>query len=98
MSLQTDIRAFAVARGWLKFHTPKNLAMAIASEAGELCHILRWEQPGEEFLFIPPGIAEEAADILIFTIRLMDELGVDYEQAIRAKMAQNAEKYPALGS
>lgn len=92
--LQADIRRFSQDRHWLRFHTPKNLAMAIASEAGELCHVFRWEQPGSEYLFPPPEAVEEAADVLIFTIRLLDELGVDAETAIRAKMANNAEKYP----
>lgn len=92
--LTAEIRAFSSARDWERYHTPKNLAMAIASEAGELLHLYRWEDGLERRLFVDAERAE-IADVLIFTLRLCDVLEIDPGEAILDKLDANARKYPA---
>ena len=95
--LSARLRAFARERDWEQFHAPKNLAMALAVEAAELMEHFQWltEQESGE---LPPAarqrVAEELADVLIFTVRLADRLGVDLEPAVEAKIRANAAKYP----
>ena len=90
---------FARARDWDQFHSPKNLSMALAAEAGELLEIFRWltEQESKEISNSRETIAaakEEIADIFIFLARLADKLGIDIEKAVLEKIAVNEEKYP----
>ena len=90
-------RAFAAERDWEQFHTPKNLAMALAAEAGELLEPFLWLTPEQSAN--PDGqarqaIREELADVLLYLVRLADRLDVDLAAAARDKLARNAEKYP----
>ncbi|MEV0649202.1 nucleotide pyrophosphohydrolase [Phytomonospora sp. NPDC050363] len=97
--LTEDLRAFAAARGWEKFHRPKNLAMALSGEVGELVAELQWLTPEEcENLTDAKreAVAAEMADVLMYLTRLADVLGVDLEAATRAKMARNAGRFPEL--
>ena len=99
-SLKDAIRAFAAARGWEPYHTPKNLAMALASEVGELCDILRWLTPTESVdaasdVRTREAIADELADIANIVLLLSAHTGIDLSDAIAAKMVKNAIKYPA---
>ncbi|GAA4409519.1 nucleotide pyrophosphohydrolase [Quisquiliibacterium transsilvanicum] len=97
--LAEAIRAFADARDWAQFHSPKNLAMALTGEVGELVEIFQWltedesRRAGDD-----PERAEqvrhELADVLIYLVRLSDVLGVDLDAAVREKLAMNARKYP----
>lgn len=94
------IRQFAAVRGWEPYHTPKNLVMALASEVGELCELFRWLTPDESRTApADPGqreaIADELADIANIVFLLSDHTGIDLSDAIRAKLAKNALKYPA---
>jgi dCTP diphosphatase len=99
--LSTEVREFAAVRGWLKFHTSKNLAMAIAGEAGELVAEFQWLSPsetssdqlGENQL---TAIRLEMADVLIYLLRLGDVLQIDLESAVREKLVINEERYPIL--
>ena len=80
--LRNATRSFAAAREWGVFHTPKNLAMAVASEAGELVGEFRWLTPDESTASrLSPtqrrAIEFEMADVLIFLLRLADELAVN---------------------
>jgi NTP pyrophosphatase (non-canonical NTP hydrolase) len=93
------IRAFADARDWAQFHSPKNLAMALTGEVGELVEIFQWLTEDESRRACDdPGRAEqlrhELADVLIYLVRLSDVLGVDLDAAVREKLAVNARKYP----
>lgn len=98
-SLRAELRAFVRERDWDRFHDPKNLAMAVASEAGELAGVLRWVR-GEDAdgWCRAPGnrerVADEIADVLITTLMLADRVELDVVAAIRAKMAKNRAKYP----
>jgi dCTP diphosphatase len=93
------VREFADARDWEQFHTPKNLAMALAVEAAELMEPLQWLTPDEATAVRddPTALAhlsEEMADVAIYLIRMADVLGVDLGGAIEAKVGKNAARYP----
>lgn len=93
------VRNFVKEREWEKFHTPKNLVMALAGEIGELTEVFQWLTTEEsEAVMRDPKKAEaardELADVFVYTLRLADVLGVDLEQAVRDKMKKNAAKYP----
>ena len=96
------IRAFVDERRWEPFHDPKNLAMAVASEAGELVAELRWVASEEADAFaaredVQARLRDEAADVAITLLMFCDRAGIDLEQAIRDKLKKNAEKYPVDG-
>jgi NTP pyrophosphatase (non-canonical NTP hydrolase) len=96
--LREQVRKFADARDWAQFHTPKNLAMALAVEAAELMEHFQWLTPRQSAA-LPAGekraVAQEIADVLIYLVRLSDVLGVDPLAAAFAKLWVNARKYPA---
>ena len=99
-TLTTSIRAFATARDWERFHTPKNLAMALAGEAGELAAEFQWLTPDEsQPESLSPqqlqSIALEMADVQIYLLRLADVLGIHLPAVIRDKMVINEERFPA---
>lgn len=90
---------FVSEREWEPFHTPKNLAMALAGESGELLEIFQWlSQEQSKAVMGNPGkareVRDELADILFYLVRLAEKLDVDLEEAFWDKMKQNAEKYP----
>ena len=92
------LRHFASERDWDQFHSPKNLAMAMIVEAGELVEHFQWLTEDQSQALPPEKLAEveqEIADIQIYLIRLADKLGIDMEQAVNAKMKLNEKKYPA---
>jgi NTP pyrophosphatase (non-canonical NTP hydrolase) len=95
--LTATLREFATARDWNQFHTPKNLAMALAAEAGELLEIFQWLTP-EASSNLPPEkllrAKEEIGDIQIYLARLADQLGIDPVAAAEEKVADNQNKYP----
>ncbi len=97
-SLRDALRAFAAARDWRPFHTPKNLAMAMIVEAAELVEHFQWATP-EESMAPPPeklaAIRDEVADTLIYLVELADVLDIDLIAAARDKIVKNAVKYPA---
>lgn len=96
--LRARLAEFATARDWEQFHTPKNLAMALAGEAGELIEHFQWLTPEQSAALGPERrreVAHELADILIYLIRLADRLGVDLLDATHEKIALNESRYPA---
>lgn len=97
--IRDHMRAFVRERDWEKFHTPKNLAMALTGEASELQELFQWLTPEEsQQIMLDPAkakkVQDELADVLVYCVRLADVLGIDPEAAIWAKMQQNAAKYP----
>ena len=97
-SIQKRLRTFAEERDWLQFHSPKNLAMALTVEAGELMEHFQWmetEASRNPSADMREKIQEEMADVLIYLLRLADELDVDLEEATHEKINKNGEKYPA---
>jgi len=95
--LREQLREFAAARDWEQFHSPKNLAMALSVEAGELLEIFQWLTQEQSASLAPEAQAaasEEIADVLLYLIRLGDQLGVDPVAAAHRKLVENARKYP----
>ena len=97
--LRQEIRAFAAARDWEKYHDPKNLTMLLASEVGELIAEFRWLTPAEAIIATQDQerarrIAEEIGDVGIALLALCDKLNLDLQSAIAAKIALNERRYP----
>ena len=97
--LKAQIAAFSKARDWDQFHAPKNLAMALASEVGELMEHFLWLDIAESRHLCEDAdkraqVAEELADVLIYALRFADVTGLDATKAILAKMERNEERYP----
>jgi NTP pyrophosphatase (non-canonical NTP hydrolase) len=95
--LRERVRAFATARDWEQFHSPKNLAMALSVEAAELVEIFQWLTEAESRSLGPQAQAaatEEIADVLLYLVRLADVLGIDIAAAADRKLAANESRYP----
>jgi len=97
--LTRRLRAFAEAREWEQFHAPKNLAMSVAIEAGELMEPMQWLTAEEaEALKDDPAMREELgreiADVAIYLLRLADVMGIDIGSAIARKIDENEERFP----
>jgi NTP pyrophosphatase (non-canonical NTP hydrolase) len=96
-SLTSEIRAFRDARDWRQFHSPKEMAVAIAAEAGELLQHFVWQdaaQSEQRAVERRGEIADEMADVGILLFEMADNLGIDLGAAMQAKLACNAERYP----
>ncbi|KAB2320131.1 nucleotide pyrophosphohydrolase [Betaproteobacteria bacterium SCN1] len=96
-TLRERIRAFAEARDWTRYHTPKNLAMALTVEAAELQEPFQWLTPEQSQNLNPAqreAVRQEIADVLIYLTRLADLLDIDLLDAAAHKLAINARKYP----
>jgi NTP pyrophosphatase (non-canonical NTP hydrolase) len=95
--LRERLAAFAADRDWDQFHNPKNIVMALAVEAAELMEHFQWLTP-EQAEAIPDEvrsqIALEAADVLLYLVRLCDKLQIDLSGAAVTKLALNEHKYP----
>lgn len=98
--LQEAIALFARERDWEQFHSPKNLAMALSAEVGELLELFQWlsEDASRRVAHDPASarpVRDEIADVMLYLVRLAAVLGVDVDEAVRSKLATNALKYPA---
>lgn len=95
IDLRNELREFTDARDWGKFHTPKNLIMALSVEVSELAEHYQWLNSFE----VPSGkaalIRDELADVFIYTVQLADVLGIELIPAAFEKINKNADKYPA---
>ena len=96
--LTERLRDFAAARDWEQFHTPKNLVMALAGEAGELLAEFQWLTPEEaEGIMADPQAAHqvrsEIADVFLYLARLADVLGVDLLSTAADKLTENERRY-----
>ncbi|MBK8475696.1 MAG: nucleotide pyrophosphohydrolase [Opitutaceae bacterium] len=97
--LKTEVLAFARARDWEQFHSPKNLSMAIAAEAAELMEPLLWVTPEESRAVMNrpdkrAALQDELADIVVYCLEFANQTGIDLATAITEKMTRNAQKYP----
>lgn len=95
--LRTALRAFAAERDWERFHTPKNLAMALAGEAGEVIEHFQWLSEAQSAALDATQreqVALELADVLLYLLRLADVLDIDLAAAARRKLAINRARYP----
>lgn len=97
--VQQQLRVFAQERDWEQFHTPKNLASALAVETSELLEIFQWLNDAQA-VSIKDDVArmrkveEEIADVTLYLLRLADVLSLDLQKAVDRKLRINAEKYP----
>ena len=96
-ALRRRLAEFAAKRDWDQFHNPKNLAMALAGEAGEVLEHFQWltfEQASALSAETRAEVALECADVLLFLLRLCDKLDIDLAKAAHKKLVLNAKKYP----
>lgn len=99
---QKEFERFCAERQWLAFHSPKNLAMALAGEVGELVALFQWtdcarsmelmEEPDRAEL-----VREELADVTLYLLRLAQVLRVDLDDAVGDKLLKNAHRFPIVG-
>ena len=97
-ALAAEMREFADTRNWGEFHTPKNLSMAVAGEAGELVAEFQWLTSEESFAANMTAekfnaVELEIADVAIYLIRLADVLGVDLSQVVIRKLEINQSRF-----
>lgn len=98
-ALNKVLNDFAELRGWQKFHSPKNLALALTGEVGELVEIFQWLSEEESFQVAENSqtnraVRDELADVMIYLVRLAFILDVDLNEAVNSKLISNAIKYP----
>ena len=97
--MRSQLQSFASARDWDQFHTPRNLALALVGEVGELCELFQWTSDAHPPTSWPEAkrqnLREELADVATYLVRLADKCDVDLPAAISGKLAKNARKYPA---
>ncbi|MEU4422075.1 nucleotide pyrophosphohydrolase [Actinoplanes sp. NPDC024001] len=96
--LTEAVRAFASERHWEQFHTPKNLAMALAGEVGELLAELQWLTPEQSAAVMQdpdlgPRVRAEIGDVTIYLVRLADVLGIDLIEAAVDKLGEAGRRY-----
>ena len=99
--MRLKLADFANERDWNKYHTPRNLMLAMVGELGELSEIFQWRGASGCL----PGLAdwkekdrvhlgEEISDVLMYLIRLADRCEIDLCDAVLKKIVRNGEKYP----
>ncbi len=92
-----QIKAFNRERDWEKYHSPKNLSMALSVEVAELLEVFQWLTEDESRHLSPAkkqAVEEEIGDVTILLLALAEELGLDILEAARKKLQRNREKYP----
>lgn len=99
LGIRERLRQFSAERDWQQFHDPKNLAMAVVSEAGELAAELRWIEnaKSDDFVRASPGrerVEQEVADVAIALLLFCDRAGIELLDAIERKIQVNAVRYP----
>ena len=93
--LKQIIKDFSQARDWEQFHAPKNLAMALSTEAAEILEIYQWKEAAESLTEQElDNLRQEIGDILIYLIELADKYQIDILEAAKMKMQINEGKYP----
>lgn len=98
--LRRLVDAFVDRRDWHQFHTPKNLAMALAIEAAELMEHFQWLTAEQSRAVADDedkraAAGEELADVFCYVLAMANELGLDLSTTLREKMLANEAKYPA---
>ena len=98
-ALQQVLKTFAADRNWERFHSPKNLAMALTGEVGELVELFQWlDEEGSRRVMENADTAlkvrHEVADVLLYLVQIINVLEIDIDQAVKEKLQRNAQKYP----
>ncbi|MBK9615314.1 MAG: nucleotide pyrophosphohydrolase [Uliginosibacterium sp.] len=98
--LEVRLAEFARERDWDRFHTPRNIILALTGEVGELAEIFQWLDDRQAEAIMQTAKAEhvrqEVADVLLYLVRLAMVLGIDLDAAVGEKIKLNALKYPPL--
>lgn len=99
-ALQRRLAAFAAARDWEQYHTPKNLASALSVEASELMEIFQWLTPEQSARVMEDPatahrVSDEVADVLAYLLQFCEVLGIDALAALAAKIERNEVRFPA---
>ena len=97
-ALSARTAAFTAERGWARFHSPKNLAMALSVEAAELVELFQWRTERESDDLDEATlsrVSDEIADVQIYLLQIAARLDVDIGRAVLSKLEKNARKYPA---
>ncbi|WP_075180200.1 nucleotide pyrophosphohydrolase [Neptunomonas phycophila] len=92
------MREFSDSRDWGKFHSPKNLSMALSVEVSELIECFQWMTEEQSNSLSPEqleNISDEIADIQLYLVRFADKVGIDIGSAVDKKIEKNELKYPA---
>ncbi|MFI5805948.1 nucleotide pyrophosphohydrolase [Streptomyces sp. NPDC051561] len=102
-ALQERLAAFAAARNWEQYHTPKNLAAALSVEASELVEIFQWLTPEQSARVMEEPesahrVADEVADVLAYLLQFCEVLGIDPLSALAAKIERNERRFPVPGA
>ena len=97
--LRRTVENFVVERDWAQFHSPKNLAMAIGVEAGELMDLFRWRTEADSKKSLKTGdirqaVTDELADVVICALSFANRVNIDISDAVLKKIGKNAKKYP----
>jgi NTP pyrophosphatase (non-canonical NTP hydrolase) len=92
--IRNEIRQFCQERDWDQFHTPRNIATSLALEANEVLEVFQWKLDDSVSEQDKKQLADELADVLYWTVRMSDKLGLDLVQSFKDKMEKNAGKYP----
>lgn len=92
--LINKIIAFRDERDWKQFHNPKDLAISLTLEASELLENFQWKSSEQAVEVNFNDIQDELADVLIYSLMLAHDLGIDAKEAILHKLEKNTEKYP----
>lgn len=101
--MREAVRSFCQLRDWDQFHTPKDLAIGLSTEANELLEVFRFrsEKECQQLVSEAEGreaIGDELADVLFFLLRFADRFDFDLQSALESKLKKNAEKYPLESS
>ncbi|QNE74255.1 nucleotide pyrophosphohydrolase [Streptomyces finlayi] len=99
--LQRRLAAFAAARDWEQYHTPKNLVAALSVEASELVEIFQWLTPEQSARVMENAetahrVADEVADVLAYLLQFCEVLGIDPLAALTAKIDRNEVRFPVV--
>lgn len=89
--LLIKMRTFRDQRDWSQFHNPKDLALAINVEAGELLELFLWKKPEEAD---KEKVKEELADVFAYAFLLADKYNFDVKEIVLEKIKKNELKYP----
>lgn len=94
--LRAKLRTFVDQRAWDAFHAPKDLALSLAIEAGELLEVFQWRDVPATGLTPEDRhrLADELADVTMYAMLLADKAGIDLMRAVDRKLSENAAKYP----
>src|ERR1035437_3090742 len=96
-TLTKIINDFRDARDWKQFHNPKDLAISLSLEAGEVLEHFQWKSPEEIKKYVKEHkkeIADELADVFYWVLLMSSDLDIDIEKALKLKMKENNKKYP----